>query len=268
MITTCRPRRSTTWTPRRWRTTAQVLAVLVPFTVHLFPLGRTTVHQTVSLTLDSSTKKISAQQTVTDLDDSSQLTSKVKMREHSSKKKKTLRDLKSRISLPPELKNGFSLHKQPSTMNNSNNASQPQHPTSGMNATNKFKLNHQPLPQRSSYYQTNSLSTQTLNRVLHQSNSSLLRLSPSQLNTSTNGQLSRNEQRLSMLDLGFGRIESYIKLEKLGEGEWAERETAACSNRSIDFFVVRYLCNCLQGKISFAQRLHRIEGDPAGAGRR
>jgi hypothetical protein len=33
-----------------------------------------------------------------------------------------------------------------------------------------------------------------------------------------NGQLSRNEQRLSMLDLGFGKIESYVKLEKLGEG--------------------------------------------------
>jgi len=121
------------------------------------------------------------------------------MREHSAKKKKGLRDLKSRISLPPELKNSFSFNKQNSS-------------------TNKFKINQQQIQQRSPYYQTNSLSTQTLNHILHQSNSSLLRLSPSQLNTSINGQLSRNEQRLSMLDLGFGKIESYVKLEKLGEG--------------------------------------------------
>jgi hypothetical protein len=131
------------------------------------------------------------------------------MREHSSKKKKSLRDLKSRISLPPELKNSFSFTKQSSSTHHNQ--------TSGMNLTNKLKLNPQ---QRSSYYQTNSLSTQTLNNVLHQSSSSLLRLSPSQLNTSTNGQLSRNEQRLSMLDLGFGKIESYVKLEKLGEGKF------------------------------------------------
>ncbi len=32
------------------------------------------------------------------------------MREHSAKKKKGLRDLKSRISLPPELKNSFSFN--------------------------------------------------------------------------------------------------------------------------------------------------------------
>ena len=135
------------------------------------------------------------------------------MREHSSKKKKTLRDLKSRISLPPELKNSFSFTKTHSSTMNTNNQ------LSGINLTNKHKLNPQQLPQRSSYYQTNSLSTQTLNSILHQSNSSLLRLSPSQLNTSINGQLSRNEQRLSMLDLGFGKIESYVKLEKLGEGK-------------------------------------------------
>jgi len=134
------------------------------------------------------------------------------MREHSAKKKKGLRDLKSRISLPPELKNSFSFIKQNSSTNNTNNQS------SGINLSNKFKTNQQQIQQRSSYYQTNSLSTQTLNHILHQSNSSLLRLSPSQLNTSINGQLSRNEQRLSMLDLGFGKIESYVKLEKLGEG--------------------------------------------------
>jgi hypothetical protein len=125
------------------------------------------------------------------------------MREHSAKKKKGLRDLKSRISLPPELKNSFSFNKQNISTNNQ---------------SNKFKTNQQQIQQRSPYYQTNSLSTQTLNHILHQSNSSLLRLSPSQLNTSMNGQLSRNEQRLSMLDLGFGKIESYVKLEKLGEG--------------------------------------------------
>jgi len=135
------------------------------------------------------------------------------MREHSAKKKKGLRDLKSRISLPPELKNSLSFTKQNSSTNNTNNQS------SGINLSNKFKTNQQQIQQRSSYYQTNSLSTQTLNHILHQSNSSLLRLSPSQLNTSMNGQLSRNEQRLSMLDLGFGKIESYVKLEKLGEGK-------------------------------------------------
>lgn len=131
------------------------------------------------------------------------------MREHSAKKKKGLRDLKSRISLPPELKNSFSFTKQSTSSS-----------TTTTNQSNKSKLNQQQQQQaqRSSYYQTNSLSTQTLNHVLNQSNSSLLRLSPSQFNTSMNGQLSRNEQRLSMLDLGFGKIESYVKLEKLGEG--------------------------------------------------
>ena len=143
---------------------------------------------------------------------------KVKMRDYSSKKKKSLRDLTSRISLPPELKNGFSLHKQPSSINNTNNNNNTHHQSSAMPLTNKLKLNPHPA-QRASYYQTSSLSSQALNQVLHQSNSSLLRLSPSQLNTSSTGQLSRNEQRLSMLDLGFGKIESYIKLEKLGEGK-------------------------------------------------
>jgi hypothetical protein len=168
--------------------------------------GRIPVQQTSSLTPDNSTKQIS---TTTDIENSNQQIPKVKMREHSAKKKKGLRDLKSRISLPPELKNSFSFAKPA----NSNNQS------SGINLSNKFKSNHQQIQQRSSYYQTNSLSTQTLNNILHQSNSSLLRLSPSQLNTSLNGQLSRNEQRLSMLDLGFGKIESYVKLEKLGEGK-------------------------------------------------
>jgi len=157
----------------------------------------------MSLTFDNPT---------TDIDNSNQQITKVKMREHSSKKRKGLRDLKSRISLPPELKNSLSFNRQNVSTNNNNNNNQ----STGINLLNKLKLNQQ---QRSSYYQTNSLSTQTLNNILHQSNSSLLRLSPSQFNTSINGQLSRNEQRLSMLDLGFGKIESYVKLEKLGEGK-------------------------------------------------
>jgi hypothetical protein len=156
----------------------------------------------MSLTFDNPT---------TDIDNSHQQITKVKMREHSSKKRKGLRDLKSRISLPPELKNSLSFNRQNVSTNNNNN-----NQSAGINLLNKLKLNQ---PQRSSYYQTNSLSTQTLNNILHQSNSSLLRLSPSQFNTSINGQLSRNEQRLSMLDLGFGKIESYVKLEKLGEGK-------------------------------------------------
>lgn len=149
------------------------------------------------------------------------------MREHSSKKKKGLRDLKSRISLPPELKNSLSFTKQNlsnvNTMSSATaNTSIPvnhNNQLSGIGMPNKFKFSQQFIQQRSSYYQTNSLSTQTLNNVLNQSNSSLVHRSPSQLNTSTNGQLSRNEQRLSMLDLGFGKIESYVKLEKLGEGK-------------------------------------------------
>lgn len=166
----------------------------------MFFAERTVVHPTLSLT--------------NDIENSNQQIPKVKMREHSAKKKKGLRDLKSRISLPPELKNSFSFTKQSSSSSTAANQ-----PSAGINQANKFKLNQQQIPQRSSYYQTNSLSTQTLNNILHQSNSSLLRLSPSQFNTSMNGQLSRNEQRLSMLDLGFGKIESYVKLEKLGEGK-------------------------------------------------
>ena len=46
------------------------------------------------------------------------------MREHSAKKKKSLRDLKSRISLPPELKNSFSFSKPHVSTNNNNNNNQ------------------------------------------------------------------------------------------------------------------------------------------------
>ncbi|UJR35762.1 hypothetical protein I4U23_028510 [Adineta vaga] len=173
---------------------------------------RTVVHPTTSLTFDNSTKPFPT----TDLDNSTQQITKVKMREHTSKKRKTLRDLKSRN-----------------------------------NMTNKLKLTqHQ--QQRASYYQTSSLSTQTLNNVLHQSNSSLLRLSPSQLNTSINGQLSRNEQRLSMLDLGFGKIESYVKLEKLGEGTYAT--------------VYKGKSHLLNGYIALKEiRLEQEEGAPCTA---
>ena len=189
------------------------------------------------------------------------------MREHSSKKKKSLRDLTSRISLPPELKNGFSLHKQQSSINHNNNNNHPQQ-SSAMNLTNKLKLNHQlsQQHQRSSYYQTSSLSTQTLNHVLHQSNSSLLRLSPSQLNTSLSGQLSRNEQRLSMLDLGFGKIESYIKLEKLGEGkqlrQWRSASVGSlCSRLGTYATVYKGKSHLLNGYIALKEiRLEQEEG--------
>jgi hypothetical protein len=184
------------------------------------------VQPTLSLTPDNSSQQIST----TDTENFNQQIPKVKMREHSAKKKKGLRDIKSRISLPPELKNNFSLMKQNSSTNQS----------SAINSSNKFKPTHHQIPQRSSYYQTNSLSTQTLNHILHQSNSSLLRLSPSQLNTSMNGQLSRNEQRLSMLDLGFGKIESYVKLEKLGEGK-----EKFFGQEILKYIVYRYLCDSL-----------------------
>ncbi|CAF3468617.1 unnamed protein product [Rotaria socialis] len=175
--------------------------------------GRTVLHPIISVTPEDLAK----QSSINDEENSNQEVTKVKMREHSAKKKKGLRDLKSRISLPPELKNSFSFTKPHVSTNNNNNNNH----SSGTNLTNKFKLNQLQLQKRSSYYQTNSLSTQTLNNVLHQSNSSLVHRSPSQLNTSIGGPLSRNEQRLSMLDLGFGKIESYVKLEKLGEGTYA-----------------------------------------------
>jgi hypothetical protein len=125
----------------------------------------------------------------------SQQMSKVKMRDHSGKKKSALRDLKSRISLPPEIKNGFIPRSNNNQFSESNNS--------------KLQVS-----QRSSYYQTSSLSSQTLNTPLNRSNASLSHLSPH-----SGGQLSRNEHRLSMLDLGYGKIESYTRLEKLGEGK-------------------------------------------------
>ena len=118
---------------------------------------------------------------------------KVKMRDHSSKKKKGLRELKSRISLPPEIKSTAITHTNQQAFEASNI---------------RYKL-----AQRSSYYQTNPSSVQAFSDVLNQSNISLSRLSPH-----SNGPASRNEHRRSMLDLGFGKIESYSRLEKLGEG--------------------------------------------------
>jgi hypothetical protein len=114
---------------------------------------------------------------------------KVKMRDHSTKKKKSLRDLKLRISLPPH-----GLHQR--TTNNINHQS-----TESNNIRTK-------LAQHSLYYQTTSSS---IHDVFNQSTGSLTHLSP----------LSRNEHRQSMLELGFGKIESYVKLEKLGEGTYA-----------------------------------------------
>jgi len=137
-------------------------------------------------------------------DNDNQPITKVKMRDHSAKKKKGFRDLKLRISLPPEPKNNSTQY----TTNNINHQSIEQ---------NNIRLK---LAQRSSYYQTTSSSIQTLNTVLNQSNGSLSCLS-SQFNTNSGGPLSRSEHRQSMLDLGFGKIESYVKLEKLGEGTYA-----------------------------------------------
>jgi hypothetical protein len=123
------------------------------------------------------------------------------MRDNSAKKRKSLRDLKLRISLPPETKNN-SIHRTTSNQSTESN-----------NIRSK-------LAQRSSYYQTTSSSVQTFNDVFNQSTASLSRLSP-QFSSNTNGHLSRSEHRQSMLDLGFGKIESYVKLEKLGEGTYA-----------------------------------------------
>jgi len=148
----------------------------------LFILERTAVYQTMSLTTDIENTNINQQLT------------KVKMRDHSTKKKKSLRDIKSRISLPPENKNGLNQR-----------------------STNNIRLK---LAQRSSYYQTTSSSIQTLNDGFNHTNGSLSCLSP-QFTTSSVGPLSRTEHRQSMLDLGFGKIESYVKLEKLGEGTYA-----------------------------------------------
>lgn len=117
---------------------------------------------------------------------------KVKLREH-SKKKKSLRDLKLRISLPPENRNGLN---RPLTTNELGKSFQT---TSG--------------------YHNHSFSSQTLDRSLNQSHGSLTHLNSS--NTPLAPTLSRNEHRLSMLDLGYGKLETYTKLEKLGEGTYA-----------------------------------------------
>ncbi|CAF1013173.1 unnamed protein product, partial [Didymodactylos carnosus] len=68
----------------------------------------------------------------------------------------------------------------------------------------------------------------------------------------TVGQLSRNEQRLSMLDLGYGKIESYQKLEKLGEGTYAT--------------VYKGRSHLLSGYIALKEiRLEQEEGAPCTA---
>ncbi|CAF0824742.1 unnamed protein product [Rotaria sp. Silwood1] len=184
---------------------------------------RTAIHQTMSLKADSENTNMNQQ------------VSKVKMRDHSAKKKKGLRELKSRISLPPEIRNAYV---QP-TNNNINYQT-----TESNNIRSK-------LAQRSSYYQTTSSSIQTLNDVLNQSNISSSRLSP-QFTSSIGGPLSRNEHRLSMLDLGFGKIESYVKLEKLGEGTYAT--------------VYKGTSSLLSGYVALKEiRLEQEEGAPCTA---
>ncbi|CAF4061577.1 unnamed protein product, partial [Rotaria magnacalcarata] len=158
-------------------------------------IKRTVIHQTMSLNTDCE-----------NANNMNQPMTKVKMRDHSAKKKKGLRELKSRISLPPELKNGLSQR-----TNNNNNVNY---------QTNDSNNIRSKLSQRSSYYQTTSTSVQAFDEALNQSNISSSHLSPC-FSSSSGGQLSRNEHRLSMLDLGFGKIESYVKLEKLGEGTYA-----------------------------------------------
>jgi hypothetical protein len=138
--------------------------------------------------------------TMTEHGQNNQQTTKVKLRDHSNKKKKHLRDLKSRISLPPELKNNHLSIVQPTI------AIDP----ATSNETEQFLGKSL---QRTSQYQLNSLSTQVISQ-LHGSPARHW----SQSQSTTGGHLSRNEQRLSMLDLGYGKIESYTKLEKLGEG--------------------------------------------------
>ncbi|CAF4067008.1 unnamed protein product [Rotaria magnacalcarata] len=160
--------------------------------IFLNVLERTVIHQTMSLNTDCE-----------NANNMNQPMTKVKMRDHSAKKKKGLRELKSRISLPPELKNGLSQR-----TNNNNNVNY---------QTNDSNNIRSKLSQRSSYYQTTSTSVQAFDEALNQSNISSSHLSPC-FSSSSGGQLSRNEHRLSMLDLGFGKIESYVKLEKLGEG--------------------------------------------------
>ena len=156
------------------------------FSFALFSLERVVLHQTLSLTNEMENP------------------SKVKMRDHSTKKKKSLRDLKLRISLPPS--NGS--HQQQRTTNNIHHQS---------SESNNIRMK---LAQRSSYYQMTSASIHTLHDTYNHSTGSLTHLSP-QFSSNTAGNLSRNEHRQSMLELGFGKIESYVKLEKLGEGTYA-----------------------------------------------
>ena len=159
--------------------------------VILFCLLETTAaHPIISLNADSATTNVSQQIT------------KATMRNNSAKKKKHARELKSRISLPSETKND-SIQTPNDHINYQAN-----------NIRSKLR-------QRSSYYKKTSLSVQGLNDILNEPSVSWSRLSPKCLSGS-GGPLSRNEHRLSMLDLGFGKIESYTKLEKLGEGKTYE----------------------------------------------
>lgn len=187
----------------------------------IYLLERTPVHQTMSLNADIENAGTNQQM------------SKVKMRDNSAKKKKGLRELKSRISLPPELKSGFSNR----TNNNTNYQ------------TNESNNIRSKLAQRSSYYQATSASVQALNDPLNQSiASSSLQLSP-HFSTNTGGPLSRNEHRQSMLDLGFGKIESYVKLDKLGEGIYKKIQNFLYKFNHLWFFLKALMLPFIKGHL-------------------
>ena len=140
----------------------------------------------------------------------------VKLRDHTGKKKKTFNELKSRISMPAELKNGV--------LPRSASSNQQQ-------LTESNHLKFKPL-QRTAAYQLKSFSTRALDRSVAESNTSLSRLSPYSNSSSATHQ-SRNEQRLSMLFRGYGKIESYTKLEKLGEGKIEPGLEPSCFERGL-----------------------------------
>lgn len=174
----------------------------------------------ISLSNSQSTnERVSVQATMSSANenDSSQATTNVRLRDHTTKKKRTLQDLKLRISLPPNV------------------------------MIERSKTMHSKLGPRSSNYLSTSSSVNTLNDTFNLSNGST-----SVLNLTTTGQLSRSEHRRSMLDLGFGKLESYVKLEKLGEGTYAT--------------VFKGTSNLVPGYIALKEiRLEQEEGAPCTA---
>ena len=167
----------------------------------------------------------------------------VKLRDHNGKKKKTRNELKSRISMPAELRNGVLPR----------SAQQP--------VADGNHLQFKPL-QRTTAYKPTWFSMHALDRPLDKSNTSPSNLSPYN-NAGSATHQSRNEQRLSMLCRGYGKIESYTKLEKLGEGKTEPDLNSPCIPSDLGTYATVYkgTTNLLSGFVALKEiRLEQEEG--------